>query len=256
MEDAIKLCWFFYSAMVHKNSMRMNQTPETQVMKMNADNAIPLTPNPNVPSRHDSIFGRPNVGQPFVVVSPSPSTDKGADSSGTIPREKAAIPVPTEEPPSSPPVKVTFAPLTATYRYTPVQAHSEETNALDVTDLDVVNALDVTDLDVVFGRGGGTNRHRGNEIFRDLVAKARPGYLAARKKEKGEIARRIVKEIRSRGGRWLKKDTATGAWQEVSDDVATKKTTQAFREDLAFRKQWGLLSKSISGGDERVESRA
>ena len=153
--------------------------------------------------------------------------------------------MPTEEPPSSPPVKVTFAPLTATYRYTPVQAHSEGTNALDVTD-----------LDVVFGRGGGTNRHRGNEIFRDLVAKARPGYLAARKKEKGEIARRIVKEIRSRGGRWLKKDTATGAWQEVSDDVATKKTTQAFREDLAFRKQWGLLSKSISGGDERVESRA
>ena len=174
MEDAIKLCWFFYSAMVNENSMRMNQTPETQVMKMNADNAIPLTPNPNVPSRHDSIFGRPNVGQPFVVVSPSPSTDKGADSSGTIPREKAAIPVPTEEPPSSPPVKVTFAPLTATYRYTPVQAHSEGTNALDVTD-----------LDVVFGRGGGTNRHRGNEIFRDLVAKARPGYLAARKYEKG-----------------------------------------------------------------------
>ena len=51
-------------------------------------------------------------------------------------------------------------------------------------------------------------------------------------------------------------DRDGGERQEVSDDVATKKTTQAFREDLAFRKQWDLLSKSISGGDERVESRA
>ena len=108
---------------------------------------------------------------------------------------------------------------------------------------------DVTDRDVKFGRGGGTNRHPGNLYFRNLVSQARPAYLIAKKPQKGQISRQIVATIRANGGRWLKMDTRGGAsrtWEDVGDDEAAKKVSQALREGLALKRRQALMA-SVSG---------
>eukprot|EP00578_Thalassiosira_sp_NH16_P013306 CAMPEP_0181126196 /NCGR_PEP_ID=MMETSP1071-20121207/27485_1 /TAXON_ID=35127 /ORGANISM="Thalassiosira sp., Strain NH16" /LENGTH=65 /DNA_ID=CAMNT_0023211751 /DNA_START=90 /DNA_END=284 /DNA_ORIENTATION=+ len=53
------------------------------------------------------------------------------------------------------------------------------------------------DNDVLFGRGFKISAHPGNRRLRNIVQSQKPNFLAARKKEKREIARRIVDEITS-----------------------------------------------------------
>ena len=104
--------------------------------------------------------------------------------------------------------------------------------------------------DVLFGRGGGTNQHIGNQHFRELVAQQMPAYLRAAKKDKVKIARHIVSIIQSQGGRFLKRrsdattpttvDSASssgedGYWIPVTDQRAREKTSQALREGLDVR---------------------
>ena len=89
--------------------------------------------------------------------------------------------------------------------------------------------------DVLCGRGGGTNSQIGNRRFRKLVQEFQPTYLLARRKEKPLLARTIVLIIRKRGGRFLKKDDATGELYEVGDAKAEAKTSQALREGLDVR---------------------
>ena len=104
---------------------------------------------------------------------------------------------------------------------------------------------EVTGRDVKFGRGGGTNRHPGNLFFRKLVEDAKPAYMLAKKAEKGQISRSIVSTIRSRGGRWLRFDRHRDLWEEVGDDEAAKKVSQALREGLALKRREALM-KSVS----------
>lgn len=89
--------------------------------------------------------------------------------------------------------------------------------------------------DVLFGRGGATNQHVGNQVFRDLVAEQMPAYLSARKKDKVEISYRIVAAIKHDGGRFLKCCPDGISWVEVSDKRAREKTSQALREGLDVR---------------------
>lgn len=107
--------------------------------------------------------------------------------------------------------------------------------------------------DVLFGRGGGTNQHIGNQRFRELVAEQMPAYLRALKKDKIVIARHIVSIIQSEGGRFLRRSsdatkatttTTTGStsssveddcWIPVTDQRAREKTSQALREGLDVR---------------------
>lgn len=86
------------------------------------------------------------------------------------------------------------------------------------------------DNDVLSGRGGGTNVHPGNRLFRDLINVHRRAYLKARKNDKPSISRAIVKEIRRHDGRFLKRDEKTGLWFEIGDDAAREKTSQALRQ--------------------------
>jgi hypothetical protein len=96
---------------------------------------------------------------------------------------------------------------------------------------DLINPEDVGENDVLFGRGGGTNRHRGNIYFRQLVADSQPEYLLCRKIDKSGIANAIVKAIQSKNGRFLK--MRGEFYEEVGDNVARLKTSQALREGLA-----------------------
>uniref|UniRef100_A0A6U0HIK5 DUF6824 domain-containing protein n=1 Tax=Helicotheca tamesis TaxID=374047 RepID=A0A6U0HIK5_9STRA len=95
----------------------------------------------------------------------------------------------------------------------------------------------ITSLDVLCGRGGATNNHVGNKRFRAMVAEHQPQYLNAKKRDKANIARRIVQILRGRGSRFLKKAEGKGPerWVDVGDKKATEKTSQALREGLDVR---------------------
>ena len=90
------------------------------------------------------------------------------------------------------------------------------------------------DNDVLSGRGGRINSHHGNVQFRELVKKHQVEYLAktTKKLDKAKIADKIIQQIRSMNppGRFLREDSASGAWIEIGDARARKKTGQAMRE--------------------------
>ena len=91
--------------------------------------------------------------------------------------------------------------------------------------------------DILCGRGGMTNNHFGNKRFRKLVDEHRRDYIDASKIKKPDVARLIVKTIRSEtpAGRFLKKDAKTGKWYEISNRKAAEKASQALREKLHLR---------------------
>ena len=86
------------------------------------------------------------------------------------------------------------------------------------------------DTDILCGRGGGTNSHPGNKLFRHQINIHRRSYLKARKNDKPAISRSIVQYMRERKGRFLKKDEKKGQWFEIGDDNAREKTSQALRQ--------------------------
>jgi len=91
---------------------------------------------------------------------------------------------------------------------------------------------EITENDVLYGRGGATNNHRGNKAFRQLVASYQSQYRSVKKSKKSAIADVIVSMIRSRGGRFLKKesDSKSDCWVDVGYEMAIAKTLQALRE--------------------------
>lgn len=99
--------------------------------------------------------------------------------------------------------------------------------------------------DVIFGRGGASNNHVGNRRYRALVAERQPEYVNARKRDKAEIAREIVRTVTGVwGGLFLRKLDADEAgpggavnrWVDVGENRAREKTSQALREGLEVRK--------------------
>lgn len=105
--------------------------------------------------------------------------------------------------------------------------------------------IQVQPHDVLCGRGGATNNHAGNRKFRVIVAHYQKQYLAARKRDKRNIAEIIVSEVRKDGGRFLKRE-ADLTWVEVDDKKACEKTSQALREGLDVRKKCGESAKKTS----------
>lgn len=108
--------------------------------------------------------------------------------------------------------------------------------------------------DVLLGRGGATNNHDGNRRFRLLVADHQQEYLQARKRDKVDIARRIVSIVQSKGGRFLKRGSDDATWVPVSDKRAQEKTSQALREGLDVRNNTIRPSKMIKAVRRNSES--
>jgi len=112
----------------------------------------------------------------------------------------------------------------------------EESRLTTTNEKEAALMATIAENDVLSGRGGATNNHPGNKRFRTIVSDHMPEYLVARKKEKAVIARRIVNQIKAKGGRFLKRTGDSDAcWVEVSDKKATEKTAQALREGLDVR---------------------
>ena len=103
--------------------------------------------------------------------------------------------------------------------------------------------------DVLCGRGGATNQHMGNKLFRKVVEGFQEEYLQARKRDKVLIAEQVLERVKETGGRFLKRDTSSGLWLEVPHKRALLKASQALRENLDVRH--GTIKMTSSPNESR-----
>ena len=90
-----------------------------------------------------------------------------------------------------------------------------------------------TDRDVLLGRGGLTNHHKGNKLYREKIEDFKPYYQKlSSKDEKQEFSIMVVNFVHAYGGRFLEKDVYSDGWLEVEKNKARKKVGQALREEL------------------------
>ena len=93
---------------------------------------------------------------------------------------------------------------------------------------DGTRTLRCTEKDVLSGRGGRTNFHHGNVYFRKLILSQCPAYEKATKTMKPKVSHQIVKNIRERGGRFLR-CSFDGTYYDIGEFAARRKTSQALR---------------------------
>ncbi len=114
--------------------------------------------------------------------------------------------------------------------------------------------------DILLGRGGKNNQHSGNEKLRALARVQARKYNSSSKKGKSILSRVLVKQMRELNPparcvnsgclvyctfvptthkfllsicRFLKKDQATGKWEEAGEDTAREKASQVLRDAVA-----------------------
>jgi hypothetical protein len=94
---------------------------------------------------------------------------------------------------------------------------------------------DIGKNDVLLGRGTGPNEFVGNIHFRALVREMiQSSPLPDKQGEKTKLAKKIVRAVKARKGRFLRKIEGSGreAFVVVPDRVAEDKTRQSFRHQL------------------------
>eukprot|EP00934_Nitzschia_sp_Nitz4_P006182 Nitzschia sp. Nitz4//scaffold60_size111251//44311//45485//NITZ4_004146-RA/size111251-augustus-gene-0.121-mRNA-1//-1//CDS//3329555561//6172//frame0 len=113
--------------------------------------------------------------------------------------------------------------------------------------------LDCKVSDVLSGRGGGTNLHPGNRHYRALILSHRHEYDLANKTNKPQVARKIVKLVRDRGGRFLRKER-DGLYYDIGDEAAREKTSQALRHRTFEMRSRGDSSTPLSKSKDILQS--
>jgi len=150
-------------------------------------------------------------------------------------------------------------------------ATTTKKNAVTAVDTDagaVVSSSGTTtelqSYDVLLGRGTGPANHPGNIYFRDIVERVKPSYVhTPSRKVKNKLVLQVVDDVKSRGGRFLRKqplggskttgeddddaDSTTagedeGVFEVVTDAVAFEKTKQAIRY-VHYKKQPNEVEK-------------
>lgn len=223
----------------------------------------PFSGHPNVPLQHYDAppYDRNDHGVPYdhpippegVVHMVSPNRTGRMHHHRQFSSGSESLPPYDYRPNMPPPISYGYPPATSPMRHhyphpqsIPIaltNSHSFESSNRSGTPPPIPQAVhptcqsiaEVNNEDVLCGRGGGTNSQIGNRRFRKLVQEHQPEYLKARRKIKPQISRTIVQIVRRRGGRFLKKDEATGYFYEVGDERAEAKTSQALREGLEVR---------------------
>ena len=119
---------------------------------------------------------------------------------------------------------------------------------------------DVTDRDVLSGRGGCTNTHPGNRLFRRLVRVNQATYKDVRTSPnvKHLLAISIIEAIRRHGGRYMQRDPKNKRWVEVPPKEARNKTTQALRGEVYLKNpgkgDWYAKKRPEPGTRKRPEA--
>lgn len=101
------------------------------------------------------------------------------------------------------------------------------------------------------GRGGDVNEHRGNLQMRGMASAVRQEYLASKKSVKSKVVQRVVTQVQEKGGRFLKRDSATKLWCEISNEQARKKVAQALRDSVPDKKVWEDLETTFETLQEK-----
>jgi hypothetical protein len=104
-----------------------------------------------------------------------------------------------------------------------------------------------TDFDVIFGRGGRSNHHPGNKMYRVQIKEKQSIYRSCEnKREKTVIAQCVVDHVnKNQKGRFLELDTTCNRWYLVPNNGARTKVGQALRDNntkearAAKRKKYG-----------------
>lgn len=84
--------------------------------------------------------------------------------------------------------------------------------------------------DILFGRGGLTNLHPGNIVYRNMIDQYRDLYKDVPKYTKKLVSKTIVSAILQEGRRFLERSGDDGLWYNVSFERAVNKTSQALRD--------------------------
>lgn len=111
-------------------------------------------------------------------------------------------------------------------------------------------------MDVLCGRGGLSNKHFGNRLFRRLVGANQEAYHnATNPSHKQFLVMSIIQAIQGRNGQFIKQ--RDGVWSEISPREAFVKTSQALREqhDAATnrRKNRNTTKKVSDGKPKSIE---
>ena len=78
--------------------------------------------------------------------------------------------------------------------------------------------------DILFGRGSDCWNHYGNKQFRFIVSKYQGKYHSMEcRSEKVKLVAEIVKEIKSSGSRFLRRNTKSKVWEEVDRKTIIEK---------------------------------
>lgn len=116
------------------------------------------------------------------------------------------------------------------------RSNKRKTKTTKKTSLEREYVEELQDLDILSERGGLGNHHYGNQRYRKLIEGLKSHYESLDEKTaKTALARKIVAYIKSYGGRFLKKDEATGQRYVMTDQEARKKTSQALREKKVLK---------------------
>lgn len=85
--------------------------------------------------------------------------------------------------------------------------------------------------DVMYGRGGGTNHHKGNKEYRKMVEDRKLEYVNSKRLDKPLVALEIIRIWRAKlpPGRFLKQNEKTGNWDDVGDKKAREKNQSGIK---------------------------
>ena len=100
---------------------------------------------------------------------------------------------------------------------------------------------------VLGGRGGLSNNHPGNHMFRRVVNENKELYHKCEKKShRFFLAVSIIAAVERNGGRFLKRDEKAGKWVKIPRKDAIAKTNQALREqDVKTRKSPEAIERQV-----------
>jgi hypothetical protein len=101
--------------------------------------------------------------------------------------------------------------------------------------LDIVEPLDA---DVLFGRRDAQRFHPGNVHLRALCDTYRDEYETGDREVKTVVKKRIIDEIGSKGGRFLKRRVGDTTWYSVDEEVALEKVAFTMRDTRDRKKSY------------------
>lgn len=84
-----------------------------------------------------------------------------------------------------------------------------------------------TDNDILLGRGGGSNHHQGNILYRKRILSLQPEYKRLDRDDKTALSEKVVEWVYKRNGRFLKRECKGSPWYHVTKETARQKVSQA-----------------------------